>query len=1082
MVGTQATEDADRELLAELAAVSDPDERARRVFEKPRLLTPGVIERVADELSAESSDTAPAFAGALHFVYSLRAAVEEDPTAYPLGLGPFEGLWERVASGEISKTYATAVVRDERLARMLSPPYTERLCRLTTETAREGRWRDAVDLHRLLVAAIESSSDGDVLHGVRDRIASDWMLVVLLALMKTSDPHLLESARAVGDQLVERARAAGNVEVAADSLYRLGILHLDPYTARPQLAVDRRDDAGEGMPAPAQALRTAEMYLREAVAMASGRLRGMALEALAIALSDLKARGEPVDRKEIVRVAQSALPLLDHPEDAPYVLAVHTVLRDHGESVDSASLANLSETAMERFGRWGASDIARMRTRLYSRHDQEEAAEAARLARSLANKGDEDSRVETLLAEAKLVAQIVGVREPRGPAGWRRSAALRLEQRARRAGWDELKTSRGLFGLAFRSVGGSAAAGLVAIGALRQRHATFVEENRDLVDFLEATLRFEAADAARSRASADALANYVDAIGLYSAVDLDRLAMSVLPSFAAMATAEPRLLTPALFERLAPYVLRLQQVVGTDAIEVTRILCRNVIAVLEQAPASSELAVIVAQLAKGLRFGASLQRDVPYDPAADPSAAELLAAIERSRLEAGVDAVADGESYNEEGLLSAWIAPTASAAGATPLERLANLEGAFDEHVAKRLLERTHSRAPLLLRLEDIQAAIDARTVILDVYLGRTINGLPAAYVLILTKDEARLTAQVRKEAFGPGVFIGPSEHELMETWVQFAIQGVTTSSFAPLVAKQRMLLQEEPFGRPVTAQASEALGRTFDAILGSAAADLSRYAKEGKDHLCVIPHGPVHYLPIHLLGSDGHCLADDWTVTYLPNLRLLARRPESRTIGLDGGRAVGIGFGDQEEQALEPLLRAVPEACAVASLFGTEPLLDEDATRDAVLAALRMSRYVHVATHGRHSPRSPAFQSLFVATEGNGSSELHAYELLGLDLSGLELVTLSACETALGRFDVGDNLRGLTACLLHAGVQTIVGTLWPAADEPCEAFFTAFHREYGERPSALDAFALAQRAVRSEHPEYRDWGAFYLIGEFRPR
>jgi len=109
----------------------------------------------------------------------------------------------------------------------------------------------------------------------------------------------------------------------------------------------------------------------------------------------------------------------------------------------------------------------------------------------------------------------------------------------------------------------------------------------------------------------------------------------------------------------------------------------------------------------------------------------------------------------------------------------------------------------------------------------------------------------------------------------------------------------------------------------------------------------------------------------------------------------------------------------------------------------------------------------------------VRAYELTGLDLRGLDLVTLSACETSLGRFDVGDNLRGLTAALFVAGCATIVSTLWPVSNPAARVFFETLYKCILKGTSKLDSFCTAQVAVRESFPEWRDWGAFHFAGRW---
>jgi CHAT domain-containing protein len=137
----------------------------------------------------------------------------------------------------------------------------------------------------------------------------------------------------------------------------------------------------------------------------------------------------------------------------------------------------------------------------------------------------------------------------------------------------------------------------------------------------------------------------------------------------------------------------------------------------------------------------------------------------------------------------------------------------------------------------------------------------------------------------------------------------------------------------------------------------------------------------------------------------------------------------------------------------------------------------VHIATHGRHQVAAPAFQCLFVAPDDGRDAEVAAYQLLDLDLSGLELVTLSACETGLGRFDRSDNLRGIPASLLLRGAAALVATLWPVETEVSEAFFTRLYTHIGDDDGPLEAFFAAQRECRQHFPQYRDWGAFQYLG-----
>lgn len=93
----------------------------------------------------------------------------------------------------------------------------------------------------------------------------------------------------------------------------------------------------------------------------------------------------------------------------------------------------------------------------------------------------------------------------------------------------------------------------------------------------------------------------------------------------------------------------------------------------------------------------------------------------------------------------------------------------------------------------------------------------------------------------------------------------------------------------------------------------------------------------------------------------------------------------------------------------------------------------------------------------------------------------MSSCESALGRFDVNDNLRGLPAAFLSAGASAVIGCLWPVHPQVATEFFGTLYERLARTPDRRAAFRAAQSAVRARHPAFRDWGSFCFIGDWRP-
>ncbi len=236
----------------------------------------------------------------------------------------------------------------------------------------------------------------------------------------------------------------------------------------------------------------------------------------------------------------------------------------------------------------------------------------------------------------------------------------------------------------------------------------------------------------------------------------------------------------------------------------------------------------------------------------------------------------------------------------------------------------------------------------------------------------------------------------------------------------------------------------------------------------------PLHYLPFHLLSAEGRPLADDWTVTQVPGLSSLGR-PAPAAPASRGLAAFAYDSGGTD--TLE-----AHTARIAAAMGGTAPVLGAAATPRRFLEALTEARYVHVAAHGSHNEWAPWYQCLFLSPdpERGDDGRVFAHDVLGTDLRGVELVTMSACESALGRFDVNDNLRGLPAAFLQAGAAAIVGCLWPVTPEVATAFFGTLYERLALTGDRRAAFRAARAATRARHPAHRDWGAFCFIGDWR--
>jgi len=114
----------------------------------------------------------------------------------------------------------------------------------------------------------------------------------------------------------------------------------------------------------------------------------------------------------------------------------------------------------------------------------------------------------------------------------------------------------------------------------------------------------------------------------------------------------------------------------------------------------------------------------------------------------------------------------------------------------------------------------------------------------------------------------------------------------------------------------------------------------------------------------------------------------------------------------------------------------------------------------------------------------LTAQEVASLDLSSVEWVVLSACDTGLGHLQSGEGVLGLRRAFQIAGASTVIMSLWEVEDRAARRWMSALYEARLEGHAATaDAVRQASLAVlrerraqaRSTHPYY--WAAFVAAG-----
>jgi len=348
----------------------------------------------------------------------------------------------------------------------------------------------------------------------------------------------------------------------------------------------------------------------------------------------------------------------------------------------------------------------------------------------------------------------------------------------------------------------------------------------------------------------------------------------------------------------------------------------------------------------------------------------------------------------------------------------------------------------------------------------------------------------------------------------------------------------------------------------------------EGCKEVVICPDGQLNFLPFEILRcKDGKMLIDNHIVSYLGTGRDLLR--VKRNVKKQHGPPKVIADPDfnltvdrkgeketkethcrrsREFEKGKNIVTELPatkfEGKFIASLLNVKPMMRGDALEGKIRKMLS-PRILHIATHGfffqdndwneiskagrmdfgsnlerlAAKLENPLLRSGLVLAgyntyqRGGGlpseaeDGTLTALDVSEMDLSGTELVVLSACGTGLGDIRVGEGVFGLRRTFALAGAKTLIVSLWPVDDLATMLLMNRFYgnllkrkmpkaeslREAqlylrgltgGEVAKKIDSEGMQEHFDSKPYEAHQDekpfsdpkfWGAFICIGDPGP-
>lgn len=256
-----------------------------------------------------------------------------------------------------------------------------------------------------------------------------------------------------------------------------------------------------------------------------------------------------------------------------------------------------------------------------------------------------------------------------------------------------------------------------------------------------------------------------------------------------------------------------------------------------------------------------------------------------------------------------------------------------------------------------------------------------------------------------------------------------------------------------------------YDIILGPATAELRKLKAKT---LMWSLEGAMRYIPMSTLHDGERYIVESYrNVMFTPasNSRL-KDPPKSAWAGL----GLGVTKEHQPLQTLPPF-QALPmvreELCGIIrsqespeGLFDGVIHMDESFTWQTMTKSLE-KKYplVHIASHFKCAPGNDTTSFLLL---GNGQPlYIHDISIKPNLFSGVDLLTLSACNTAVGNVGQDGNEEECFAVLAqNQGAKAIVATLWPVADISTSLLMKEFYKQCANSELKAEALRKAQVAL----------------------
>ena len=259
------------------------------------------------------------------------------------------------------------------------------------------------------------------------------------------------------------------------------------------------------------------------------------------------------------------------------------------------------------------------------------------------------------------------------------------------------------------------------------------------------------------------------------------------------------------------------------------------------------------------------------------------------------------------------------------------------------------------------------------------------------------------------------------------------------------------------------------------------------KPEIIILPDRHLYKVPFAALEDEsGKCLSESFRIRIVPSLTTLKLIQDSPADYHSQSGVLIVGDPHVGEVSYNGILQPVSrlpfankEAEMIGKLFGTQPLLGKQATKQAVLQNIHSVSLIHFACHGDAergeivlappplTDRTPQEEDYLLTMEDISKVKLRA-----------KLVVLSCCHSAKGQISA-EGVVGIARAFLGSGARSVLVALWAIQDEATQHFMSRFYENLVRGESASESLQQAMKWMRENgFSKISQWAPLMLIGD----